>query len=104
MELKNITYRYNPLLERKEVYLDIDHSSEGSTPSRIAVRDALAKHFGVDPACVVVRKVETRTGTMVAKVEAHVYDRPETALSVEPEHILRKNKLLPEEGGEKSAS
>ena len=102
MELKNITYRYNPLLERKEVYLDVDHSSEGSTPSRMAIRDALAKHFGVDPACVVVRKVETRTGAMMAKVEAHVYDRPDIALSVEPEHVLRKNKLLPE-GGEKSA-
>jgi len=103
MELRNITYRYNPLLERKEVYLEIDHSSEGSTPSRMAVREALAKHFGVDLACVVVRKVETMTGTMSARVEAHKYDKPETALFVEPKHILRKNGLLPGEGEERAS-
>ena len=109
MELKSITYRYNPLLERREVYAEVDHSAEGSTPTRASVRQLLAEHFGVELDRVVVRKIETITGAMVARVEAHIYDTPEAARFIEPEHVLRRNQLTaegegksaePEEGGE----
>ncbi|RLI10961.1 30S ribosomal protein S24e [Candidatus Bathyarchaeota archaeon] len=99
MELKHVTYKYNPLLERKEVYFEIDHSDKGSTPSRMEVRRMLAEHFGVEVDRVIVRKVETMTGTMMARGEAHIYDSVEMARFVEPEHILRRNQALPE-GGE----
>ncbi len=98
MELKLVTYRYNPLLERKEVYFEVDHSDKGSTPTRLEVRKALAEHFGVELDRVIVRKLETMTGTMVARGEAHIYDTAEMARFVEPEHILKRNQALPEEG------
>ncbi|HDI01150.1 MAG TPA: 30S ribosomal protein S24e [Candidatus Bathyarchaeota archaeon] len=104
MELKHITYRYNPLLERKEVYFEIDHSDKGSTPTRLEVRQMLAEHFGVELDRVIVRKIEALTGTMVARGEAHIYDTAEMARFVEPEHILRRNKALPEGEGEGGGS
>ncbi|RLI38921.1 30S ribosomal protein S24e [Candidatus Bathyarchaeota archaeon] len=104
MELKHVTYRYNPLLERKEVYFEIDHSDKGSTPTRMEVRQMLAEHFGVELDRVIVRKVETRTGTTVARGEAHIYDTVEMAMFVEPEHILKRNKALPEGASEEGGS
>jgi len=106
MELKHITYRYNPLLERKEVYFEIDHSDIGSTPRRADVRKLLAEHFGVEIDRVVVRKVETMTGTMVARGEAHIYDSVEMARFVEPDYILKRNEMaVPgEESGETSGA
>ena len=99
MELRHVTYRYNPLLERKEVYFEVDHSDKGSTPTRLEVRQMLAEHFGVEVDRVIVRKVETMTGTMIAQGEAHIYDSVEMAHFVEPDYILKRNKALPEEGG-----
>ncbi|RLI08623.1 30S ribosomal protein S24e [Candidatus Bathyarchaeota archaeon] len=100
MELKHVTYRYNPLLERKEVYFEIDHSDTGSTPKREDVRELLAEHFGVEAERVVVRRIETLTGSLSARGEAHIYDSVETAFLVEPDYILKRNKLLAEEAGE----
>ena len=98
MELRHVTYRYNPLLERKEVYFEVDHSDKGSTPTRLEVRQMLAEHFDVEVDRVIVRKVETMTGTMIARGEAHIYDSVEMARFVEPDYILKRNKALPEEG------
>ena len=98
MELKHVTYRYNPLLERKEVYFEIDHSDVGSTPKRAEVRKLLAEHFGVEVGKVIVRKIETTTGTMVTRGEAHIYDSVEMAMFVEPDYILKRNQVITEEG------
>ena len=91
MELKVVSYRYNPLLERKEVYFEVDHSDIRSTPRRADVRKALAEHFGVEIERVIVRKIETMTGTMIARGEAHIYDSEEMARFVEPDYILKRN-------------
>ncbi len=86
-------------MERKEVYFEIDHSDVGSTPKRTDVRKMLAEHFGVEVEKVIVRKIETMTGTMVARGEAHIYDSVEMAMFVEPDYILKRNQVITEESG-----
>jgi ribosomal protein S24E len=49
---------------------------------------------------VYVRKVETKTGTMIAVGEANAYDSIEQAKLLEPKHIVARN-APPEKAEEK---
>ncbi len=90
MKIEIVNNKRNELLKRNEIIFSLSH--EGSaTPSRIEVRKELARILKVDVEKVYIRKIETMTGTMVAKGEAHVYDSPEQARQVEPEHIIIRN-------------
>jgi len=90
MKIEIISNKYNKLLGRNEIIFNLSH--EGSaTPSRIEVRKELARMLKIDVERVYIRKIETMTGTMVAKGEAHVYDSPEQARRIEPEHIIIRN-------------
>jgi ribosomal protein S24E len=90
MDLKIKQEEYNALLKRKEIYAEIDHE-QGSTPSRIDVRKAVASKYGVKPETVYVIDVETRTGTQNAGCKIEVYDDQTGALRVVPKHIQIRN-------------
>ncbi len=95
MEFKVRQDNYNPLLKRKEVYVEVDHDEEG-TPSRVELRKAIAAKYSTKPENVYVVNVETKTGTQSAICEVQVYDDPETAKRVVAKHIQNRN-LPPEE-------
>jgi len=90
MKVEIIHKHRNELLKRNELRFSVDHGSSG-TPSRIEVRKKLADTLNVEVERVYLRKVETRTGGMIAIGEANIYDSVEQAKYVEPEYIVLRN-------------
>ena len=95
-KLEILESRDNRLVGRKELIVKIEHWPKG-TPSRKAIREAIAKILGVDPDTVYVRKVRTEYGMCESLARVHVYDTVERAIQIEPSHIVKKNRG--EEGG-----
>jgi ribosomal protein S24E len=94
LEVKIKKDDYNPLLKRKEVYAYVDHDNGGS-PSRSALRDAVASKYGVRPENVYVVKIHTSTGTQESECVVQVYDDSSTAELIVPEYVRVRN--LPSE-------
>ena len=91
MEIKVISDTYNPLLKRREIVFEVNHTQTGGTPPRFEVRKSLAQAVKADLDRVYIRKFETKTGTMIAVGEANVYDTVEQAKLIEPEYIILRN-------------
>lgn len=91
MEIKIVSEKENPLLKRREVYFQIEHSETGSTPSRFDVKKAVAAMLKKDSELVFVKKFETKTGTHTVFGTANVYDSIEHARSTEPDYIKKRN-------------
>ena len=88
MKLVLTSTKTNPLFKRREVEFRVE---EPSTPSRSSVRIELAVALRVEMNQVYVREMKTRSGTRTTLGVAHVYEDPETALKVEPKHIIERN-------------
>lgn len=82
---------YNPLLKRKEIAFEVDHKQTRGTPTRLEVRNALAETLKAKPEVVCVKRIETKTGTMIAVGEANAYDTVEQAKLIEPKYIIERN-------------
>lgn len=91
MEIKITSQQHNPLLKRKEIIFEVNHEETKGTPSRFEIRKKLAETLKANIELLYVRKVETKTGTMLAAGEANLYDSPEQVKLVEPEHIITRN-------------
>jgi len=91
MEIKIVSEKENPLLKRRELNFQIEHSEIGSTPSRPDVKKAIAAMLKKDAELVFVRKFETKTGTHMVLGRANVYDSTEQARFTEPEYIKKRN-------------
>lgn len=83
--------QYNPLLKRKEIAFEVDHKQTRGTPTRLEVRNALAEMLKAKPEVVCVKRIETKTGTMIAVGEANAYDTVEQASLIEPKYIIERN-------------
>ncbi len=83
--------QYNPLLKRKEIAFEVDHKQTRGTPTRLEVRNALAEMLKAKPEVVCVKRIETKTGTMIAIGEANAYDTVEQASLIEPKYIIERN-------------
>ncbi|MFB0567861.1 MAG: 30S ribosomal protein S24e [Candidatus Bathyarchaeia archaeon] len=91
MEVKIISKIYNPLLKRKEVIFEVKHEKVKGTPPRLEIRTKLAEMLKMKLEQVYVRKVETKTGTMIALGEANAYDTVEQAVLIEPKYVIERN-------------
>lgn len=91
MEIKITQQRYNALLKRKEVVFEVEHSQTKGTPSRLEMRARLAELLKTNLDVVYIRKVETKSGTMMAVGEANAYDGSEQAKLIEPAYIVARN-------------
>jgi len=91
MKVKITSEEYNPLLKRREVAFEVEHTETKGTPPRFEVRKSLASLLKTDLELVYVKRVETKRGAMVAVGEANAYDSIEQAKLVEPEHIAARN-------------
>ena len=103
VEIGKITYklkedRYNPLLRRREVIVEIWHIGL-PTPTRLEVRKEIANMFKVSEDRVFVRHIYTEFGIGKSKVEAHIYDDPEFGKKIEPLYIQLRN--MPREEAKK---
>lgn len=99
MKIKVTSKKRNRLLKRREVVFEVDHRQAGGTPPRLQVRKELASLMKSDLDLVYVKRLETRTGTMVAIGEANAYDSVEDAKLVEPKYVIARNvpSVTPEE-------
>jgi len=102
MELKIIDEHKNVLLKRKEITFEVNHSQTKSTPSRVELRNKLAEVLKTKPELIYVKRVETKTGTMMATGKANAYDSIEQAKRVEPKHIVARNTPASEKKEEKT--
>ena len=96
MRVKILSQKYNPLLKRKEVVFEVNHTQEGQTASRLELRNGLASLLKTKVDLVLVEKVETKTGTTIAVGKANAYDTVEQARTIERGHIIARN--IPPEG------
>ena len=95
MEIKVNNEFYNPLLKRKEISLEIEHTGEG-TPERFDIRKRMASKLGTKIENVFVVALHTSTGVQKTVCSLQVYADPSTASSTVPEHIVTRN-LPPDE-------
>ncbi|MDH5438145.1 MAG: 30S ribosomal protein S24e [Candidatus Bathyarchaeota archaeon] len=103
MKVKIVSQEYNPLLKRKEIVFEVEHAETGGTPPRLEVREKLASKLKTSLELVYVRRMETKTGTVIAVGEVNAYDSVEQAKFLEREHIVARNAPLEkaEEGKER---
>jgi len=95
MEIKVSNEFYNPLLKRKEINLEIEHTGEG-TPQRFDIRKRMAAKLNTKIENVFVVSLNTATGLQRSTCSLQVYDDPHVASSTVPEHVAVRN-LSPEE-------
>lgn len=91
MEVKVTSEKENPMLKRKEISFQVEHTQTGHTPSRTEVRKAIVAITKADENVVFVRKFETKTGTHTAVGIANIYDTVEQAKLIEPEYVIKRN-------------
>jgi len=82
MEATITSVRENPLLDRKEVELEIDHTGE-ATPGHDDVKDRLAAENNLDPENVEVESIYTPSGTNISQATVKVYEDFEYSEEVE---------------------
>ena len=95
MEIKVSNEFYNPLLKRKEISLEIEHTGEG-TPQRFDIRKRMAAKLNAKIENVFVVSLNTATGLQRSICSLQVYDDSHVASSTVPEHVAVRN-LSPEE-------
>jgi len=93
LQLEIIKKRENKLLKRTEYIFKIFHDGKG-TPKRDEVKDAIADKLGVNKELIVIKKIKTPFGVNEALVDAVLYWDKNHLLEVEPEYILKRNKLI----------
>jgi small subunit ribosomal protein S24e len=93
-----INVRDNRVIGRKEVTMEVWHVGL-PTPSRLQMREEVAKALGVDIKQVYIIRVVTEYGRHRSIVEAHVYDDPAIGEKLEPLYIKLRN--MPKEEAKK---
>jgi len=87
-QISIIEDKLNPLLERREVKLEV---ASKSTPKRDLLRKAVASSLKVPVESVYVRSCLSSFGTNVSVCRVHVYKDPERGKQVEPKHVQLRN-------------
>jgi ribosomal protein S24E len=96
LDLKILTERPNPLLQRVEYTFEIDHAT-ASTPPRGEVRSELAKLLKVPADRLVIERMNARFGTAKTRGEAMAYQTADALRVTVREHILIRNGLKEKE-------
>ncbi|ADY01334.1 30S ribosomal protein S24e [Vulcanisaeta moutnovskia 768-28] len=96
--LKLLNIRENKVFGRKEVSAEAWHVGL-PTPSRLQLREEIAKAMGVDVKQVYVVRVITEYGRHRSTIEAHVYDDLSTGERIEPLYVKLRN--IPKEEAKK---
>ncbi|MEM4644254.1 MAG: hypothetical protein QW748_02610 [Candidatus Methanomethylicaceae archaeon] len=87
-QISIIEDKFNPLLERREVKIEV---ASKSTPKRDLLRKSVAASLKVPLDCVYVRSCLSSFGTNVSVCRVHVYKDPGRAKKLEPKHVQLRN-------------
>lgn len=94
MKVEIIEKSENPLFQRVEIKLKVDHAGE-PTPKRLDVRAQVAAQLGVAEELVVIEKLAGAYGKQEASGIARAYSSKERLEALEPKYILARG--LPKE-------
>jgi len=92
MELNVVEKRENKLLNRTEVKFKIMHEGE-KTPEREIVRSDLAELLKVKKDLVIIDHIKPNFGMPISYGYAKIYKSKEDAEHIEPEYLLKRNKV-----------
>jgi len=92
LKVEIVSKMENKLLDRVEVNFKIDHDGE-STPSRDAVKTALAGSLDMEKDLIVVSDMASKYGVGSTEGYAKAYFSAESAKKYERNHLLVRNKL-----------
>lgn len=73
MEVEITTVKENPLMDRREVKADVDHSGE-STPSEEDVKSRIAAENGIETENIEINHIYTNYGSNSSEAFLHVYE------------------------------
>ncbi|NQU79272.1 hypothetical protein HQ545_05910 [Candidatus Woesearchaeota archaeon] len=90
MDLQILKERDTPLLSRKRYTFEMVFS--GATPSRLVIRDEIAKKVKSEPVLTIIKHVYNKYGSEKAKVIAHVYSKKEDMERLEDKVLVDKHK------------
>ena len=94
MEITIDSQEKSAALSRTMVHATVTFGTE-STPSRAAVRDAIAKKMKAEPLQVVVRGFDTKFGSSFAKITAAVYDSADLVAKYETAPMANRSNPKP---------
>jgi len=94
MKVEIVEKSENPLFQRVEIKLKVDHAGE-PTPKRLDVRAQVAAQLGVAEELVVIEKLAGAYGKQEASGIARAYSSKERLEALEPKYILARG--LPKE-------
>ena len=95
MEIKVSNESYNPVLKRKDITLEIEHTGEG-TPQRFEIRKRMASKLNMKIENIFVVSLDALTGLQRSICSLQVYEDPRVASSTVPEYLAVRN-MPPEE-------
>jgi small subunit ribosomal protein S24e len=76
MKIKIKEEKDNPVLKRRELLIALDYEG-GATPTKEALRTALAGQIDVSAERIFVNKILSEVGKTAGTAWIHVYERPE---------------------------
>ena len=89
-EIEITEEKKNPLIDRLEISLRIDHFGAG-TPNRLEVKKKIAAMQGSDEKLTIVKDLETHFGKSYTKGKVYIYENSNDLEFFEPFHILVRN-------------
>jgi small subunit ribosomal protein S24e len=89
VDIEILEEKENPLLRRKELRIKVSHN--GATPRRAEVREKIIALKDANRDSVVLHSLHSRFGARESIAFVKIYESPQAMLSVEQEHVLRKN-------------
>jgi len=89
-----IEEKKNPLIDRKEIKINIDHFGQG-TPNRLNIKKKISAMQGADEKLTIIKKIKTHYGAANDTGIVYIYDNFEDLKYFEPFHIQVRN--LPKE-------
>ncbi|MFX1364428.1 MAG: 30S ribosomal protein S24e [Promethearchaeota archaeon] len=80
----------NPLIDRTELEIRIDHFGEG-TPNRLEVKKKIAALQGSDEKLTIIKKLDTHFGSSHTIGKVYIYENSKDLVYFEPFHIQVRN-------------
>ncbi|TXT66882.1 MAG: 30S ribosomal protein S24e [Promethearchaeota archaeon] len=89
-EIEILNKKTNPLIERSELEIRIDHFGEPS-PNRLEIRKKIAGMEGADEKLTIVRNISSHFGASHSIGKVNIYKNGEDLKYFEPFHIQVRN-------------
>ena len=80
--MKSIKDEKNSVLPRREIVLESSHASK-PTPNNSEVMEEVSKLLKCKKDLIIIKKIDTKFGSNIAKIKAHIYDNIEDMKIIE---------------------